>query len=54
MNLNLIDDVKEIIKKNTEEINKTGKGFNLLSILGMENNERLFYPHFFRPQLVVS
>lgn len=43
MNLNLIDDVKEIIKKNTEEINKTGKGFNLLSILGMENNER--YTH---------
>lgn len=43
MNLNLIDDVKEIIMKNTEEINKTGKGFNLISILGMETNER--YTH---------
>jgi hypothetical protein len=43
MNLDLINDVKEIIKRNEEEINKTGKGFNLISILGMEENER--YTH---------
>lgn len=43
MNLNLLDDVKEIIKRNEYEINKTGKGFNLISILGMEHNER--YTH---------
>lgn len=43
MNLNLLDEVKNIIKRNEDEINKTGKGFNLISILGMENNER--YTH---------
>jgi hypothetical protein len=36
----LLNDVKSIIKINEEEINKTGKGFNLISLLGMENNER--------------
>lgn len=43
MNLNLLDEVKNIIKTNEDEINKTEKGFNLISILGMENNER--YTH---------
>lgn len=39
----LLKDVKEIITENENEINKTGKGFNLISILGMEENER--YTH---------
>lgn len=43
MNLSLLDDVKKIIAENEEEINKTGKGFNLISLLGMEHNER--YTH---------
>lgn len=43
MNLKLLDDVKEIIQNNEQEVNKTGKGFNLISILGMEHNER--YTH---------
>ena len=43
MNETLIDDIKIIIKENKDEINKTGKGFNLISLMGMENNER--YTH---------
>ena len=43
MNTALMDDIKSIIKVNKEEINKTGKGFNLISLMGMENNER--YTH---------
>lgn len=39
MNLKLLDDVKEIIKEKTNEINKSGLGFNLISILGMEHLE---------------
>lgn len=36
----LLEDVRNIIKKNEKEINESGKGFNLISLLGMENNER--------------
>lgn len=43
MNLNLIEEVKQIIERNESEINKNGRGFNLISILGMEHNER--YTH---------
>lgn len=39
----IIKDISKIIKENKKEINKTGKGFNLISILGMEENER--YTH---------
>lgn len=39
----IIKDISKIIKENKEEINKTGKGFNLISLLGMEENER--YTH---------
>lgn len=43
MNLDLIVDVKEIIKKNEEKLFETGEAFNIISLLGMENNER--YTH---------
>lgn len=39
MNMRLIENVKEIIKVKSQEIKNTGLGFNLISILGMENLE---------------
>lgn len=39
MNLELLDEVKQIIRDKTVEINNTGLGFNLISILGMNHLE---------------
>lgn len=41
--LEFLESVKEIIKENTDKIEESGEGFNLISILGMESNER--YTH---------